>query len=1268
MIWSKPSSSPADPLPEVPLAGESDGAQVSIPARRGEAVALVGLADSGKTSFLFALRHAPMRPDSLRWLWPPSSLELARMTVHPGELLPATPSGYFSTSRLHTLHRKWRRPPSTPRAWWPPFLRPARKLTIPEISGENVRDFARGVDPDTLSPQRREVHRQFGEFLDACDEVLFLAGLRDSYFEGALQQDTVEEALASAASGLRTLIGEMHASRRGGARSKIFVTFLLTKRDAVKDNPGLDWVRLPQDVSALRRLAARPGFDHAGRLFREGDDGFVEFRLNRACDEAGSDVEVQEAIAIDFIACHAPHAAAALAGLAQLPGVSLRILTGKPFGYACRTGNGESAAPMPGRLESSMVWEALDDLVERSFRWRARRGIRAAGVAAAVLLLSLSILGPGLSWWSRSMASSAIAAQRVEAAQSWLALDDWNPWSMLERAVSSRHCRANALQWKSLRDAAAPMGVDAVLEQLDKQVHARDPVGDLAGAQLTQRSVDRLIRYLQFDPDLADGGFEQQELFDVAESGSHLRLDAADGARLAGKVADLRSDATFPGLNSASAWRSVADRLRRTEQWIGPGADRNSPAIVFVGVDDASVAAIRAELIRSAAAADTRAALASVAPAVSATAQDIEKLRDLGRDAAAAHDLGSLRRIDGDVRVAVAAMWTSSARSPEPGGQGPPDVAKALEAGRLQWPVAESLRKEQAVISFDQIASEFAERLSRPNQLGVGQIEEFRRQVASAGKELTDGTSASARSALEELLNWSMHRAELLGRIGPKASLDEALAKDVQAAFGSAEMALHPAKVQLGARSGTITFDFGRLLSEQSDRACVALGGRMESILDRLVSGSTADQELALLKASVGAIAGSASPCDVPDWVAVLESARAAPALSDPAEVGPRLQRFIREDALRSGLRSLMKRIGQSAGVASVGPAALKVIAQPSALPADQRKLAAEELVLSIPSEAWTGAEATALVDGRDSLLALARDCGFDAAGFVKPMAAKALAAGDSAGFVRWAEIGCGLGAEDLPMALLEPELRKLASDYERGSGRGAAETLLREVLDRASASEAFEPLRSMLAAVDRHRALITAHQLQPVKQGGDAVRFYLGKYEVSRDEVRRFTNQSAPVVDLPPGCTACLCVDQADAVRIAVAMGEGLRLPTKNEWEYVQKASKRDEKAFKAFEKGLKDEVPADPCSREMLAREGDRNVMVDSPSSFVGLGSGVREWCADQVQPMGKSWLSLSNPGAEGSGRSDLGFRLALDPIPRELRAYTSEPTAPLRKGTPW
>jgi hypothetical protein len=363
-----------------------------------------------------------------------------------------------------------------------------------------------------------------------------------------------------------------------------------------------------------------------------------------------------------------------------------------------------------------------------------------------------------------------------------------------------------------------------------------------------------------------------------------------------------------------------------------------------------------------------------------------------------------------------------------------------------------------------------------------------------------------------------------------------------------------------------------------------------------------------------------------------------------------------------------MKRIGQSAGVASVGPAALKVIAQPSALPADQRKLAAEELVLSIPSEAWTGAEATALVDGRDSLLALARDCGFDAAGFVKPMAAKALAAGDSAGFVRWAEIGCGLGAEDLPMALLEPELRKLASDYERGSGRGAAETLLREVLDRASASEAFEPLRSMLAAVDRHRALITAHQLQPVKQGGDAVRFYLGKYEVSRDEVRRFTNQSAPVVDLPPGCTACLCVDQADAVRIAVAMGEGLRLPTKNEWEYVQKASKRDEKAFKAFEKGLKDEVPADPCSREMLAREGDRNVMVDSPSSFVGLGSGVREWCADQVQPMGKSWLSLSNPGAEGSGRSDLGFRLALDPIPRELRAYTSEPTAPLRKGTPW
>jgi hypothetical protein len=253
-------------------------------------------------------------------------------------------------------------------------------------------------------------------------------------------------------------------------------------------------------------------------------------------------------------------------------------------------------------------------------------------------------------------------------------------------------------------------------------------------------------------------------------------------------------------------------------------------------------------------------------------------------------------------------------------------------------------------------------------------------------------------------------------------------------------------------------------------------------------------------------------------------------------------------------------------------------------------------------------------------------------------------------------------------MALLEPEFRKLASDYERGSDRGAAEVLLREVMVRASASEAFEPLRSMLAAVDRHRALITTHELQPVKQGGDAVRFYLGKYEVSRDEVRRFTNQSAPVVDLPPGCTACLCVDQADAVRIAASMGKGLRLPTKNEWEYVRKASKRDEKAFKAFETGLKNEVPADPCSREMLARAGDRNEMVDSTSSFVGLGSGIREWCADQVQPMGKSWLSLSNPGAGGGGRSDLGFRLALDPIPQELRPFAAEPKPPLRKGNPW
>jgi hypothetical protein len=293
---------------------------------------------------------------------------------------------------------------------WRPILGflpvgPRRKVVIPEIAGETVAAMARAGVPD--SPAERHAYERLDAYLRCCDEVIFLASL-DGHVGGkgqysgsgvrraALDAAGVENALVSAVNVLGRIITLMHDSRPHGER--IFISLLVTKIDALKDAPGLDGVALPEQSSEVARLAGSRGRSWISR-FLKSDGTTVSFSMNELCQsvEAFADIDVQEAAAFDFMRAHAPAAAEGLAKLSEQPDISLRFYMGGPYGREYTNARGQAVFPPVNVLKQrTMVYEVLEDVVERSFRWRRRTRLRHYGAIAAVAALAFFLTGPAL--------------------------------------------------------------------------------------------------------------------------------------------------------------------------------------------------------------------------------------------------------------------------------------------------------------------------------------------------------------------------------------------------------------------------------------------------------------------------------------------------------------------------------------------------------------------------------------------------------------------------------------------------------------------------------------------------------------------------------------------------------------------------------------------------------------------------------------------------------------------------------------------------------
>jgi hypothetical protein len=1271
MIWSgnQSSQSTREPTthPEPSAASVPPTPLVEVPARRGEAIAILGLPDSGKTSFLFALKAAPERTAGLRWSWPPSSIELARMTGRAGELLPATPAAWFSTSRLLSLHRKWIKGATT---FVPGFLCPTRRITICEVSGENVRDFADGIVPS--SEARQAVLGKFQRYLSVCDEVLFLTALRNSYQRGPLTQDSIETSMKEAVDRLSRIIGSIRESAGArGRASPVFVNFLLTKRDALKDAPGLDSVRMPESQSAVARLAATHPLVSA--ICSRDEDGCVVFSVNRAADEAGADLELQEAIAVDFLACHAPKAAGALAGLAAQAGISLRVLTVNPFGCECKTATGQNALPAPGQLNSSMVWEALDDVIERSFRWKARVRLRRAGIVAAVLLALITILGPGCAYSARSSADSAIAAGNDTAARAALEMDEWNPWSMLERGFSQAHQRADAQRWNRLRAVVAKHHPDSEeLEELDMEVADRDPDGTLATDAMRKRNLRRLVEFVE----IRIGDRDLRELTETLKTPAHLRLTSGESEALLRAIHLLRGAGPFLRIKTAGDWRQVEVRLKTLNSWVGTGKDRFKEALVLYEDKSEDIDRFRQEVERSTKAAALRAQLVDVGSR-SDGAASWDQLRQFAKQAAEAQDEDSAAKVATMVDRAVQQAWSSKC-SPAAAHQ-VPQIAEAFAepANRIPWDLAESMRCRMAAEAAAQWIRAFALEVSGGRVTSADELRKAADEIDGIGRQLGEvaiGPKAAV-SQVSESLRTAADRAVRVRQVqeAGKAQRTPSLqdVRDITSPFFGADP-VNPQPVSVFGSPDPVSFDLAPLLSLQAGDACTALGGIAVRVVDDATGSSAAGTKEA--RGVVGLMGqftenrcASSSALEL-----VLDACDAIDLAKPQVEIQAALQAVSNRGGDPKNLVRVMARAGRSPKVASVAPSAMQALVGLTGVTAEVQKSAATELVNSIT--AWDSMDPKQIA----ALLQTAGTVGFDSPGFVREKISKCIEAAANGTMqrvteaARWHRVAADLFKGDLSALLYGDWIAGLKSEMKERPESGPAERTLVGLVQALSESGAdassYAKLQGVMAAVQAHRKKVSELKLLPV-ESATGVRCYLGKYELDVGDSATRVSMNALLSSQPfesagiirnwpkrfgDGLTSFLGVNKSQAQAVAEAFGG--RLPTAAEWHAARGLGLvPGSTEYNAVLRRRGDET--DPRKRlcDWLQARGDAVPSKAGGDSWIGMLLGVREWCSDLDEPVGCSnSFGCGADEAKVGAFEDVGVRLALDAVPRELDEF--------------
>ena len=1302
-------AAPASPFADPTFMANSSAAE-PLDLVRGEGIALLGLPGSGKTSFLYYLktRRGDGAVGSRPWRMRTLGGEFDQQTGLQDEAQVATRADVFKEAALQM---------------WRPILGflpvgPRRKVVIPEIAGETVAAMARAGVPD--SPAERHAYERLDAYLRCCDEVIFLASL-DGHVGGkgqysgsgvrraALDAAGVENALVSAVNVLGRIITLMHDSRPHGER--IFISLLVTKIDALKDAPGLDGVALPEQSSEVARLAGSRGRSWISR-FLKSDGTTVSFSMNELCQsvEAFADIDVQEAAAFDFMRAHAPAAAEGLSKLSEQPDISLRFYMGGPYGREYTNARGQAVFPPVNVLKQrTMVYEVLEDVVERSFRWRRRTRLRHYGAIAAVAALAFFLTGPALVGVLERNFGKDLAKQDYAGAESALRRMDWIPWSWVDRNLSDARREQYAAEHLELLEswtAAKPEDIeDARVAALAKSVMALDPDGDFGqrADEITRSKNQRDVQYF-----IEDG----------KKLPATLELNDDSAAPVQRVVHDLRTGEApwaakdFEDASRRRAIDTLEDRKKRLEVL---QSAIQVPASRRPGFDEQlkltmDSCALRIDLLKT-----PKPSGAGNKPA------DAAAIREWVRLAIECDDAASLRYAEAKLVASVEAE--AEAKQPSSGPQqdklalmkaSMKDVAAQL--ARTDWPLKQQLERERlAVLVRDWVVQELAaiENIHFADngdlKTRIYQQEQLRKQISGMVDEcktLARGEEAWVVAEPEGGSFWKsigelQARADAIVKLNESKDLPDAVEKDVKASFGGAPRMVVPVKYQPPSAGGApaVEVRLQPIAMAQQELVADILDSRIASMdLDpsriKDPKDTSYDAELASaehcnsLLDGVGKVLGDRYASKVrlrtAEFAIAKELTRPSPSVQAlkngfdtvaTCAVDLPLSNWVLPSLARSSAApeissSVLRRIGGMKGTLEVrkryAEAFIRALDLARMTPDQAKELiavaaASDEIgMLPLVAEGLKGMQDNA-IEAAKRVLANQGDLQAppDLASWTKRIQAWLAAS-------QWVDAQGEL--HDFGVTMSQRTLAQAFEDMRHGKLVSPALRVLQEIGGGTSPSA---ELREVAKAVADHVALAQKWNLRPVffHEGDDPG---VCKVLLSQKEWT-FADVATAMRGAEGAAKAQLAndVDQPDfpyqatgALKIPLPPADpdvdtttGLRFAKRRYAEDITAAAGLrlpSLSEWKQAYEGLKRPVP--PASSRNWSAAALQSVgdCTAPPQEFIGLEFGVREWLADSEYPAGNSssvqddQYNKNKPARE----PDTGIRPALDTYPELLR----------------
>jgi len=556
-------------------------------------VGFIGVPNSGKTSFIHAVRNTSRKRkrDHGNWDFGGVGAKAGGTVESPdSETQAATAVNFFRVADFCDVRRAWVR-------LGPIRFGRRRTLAMPEVAGEIVERIAKGPDYVASTPiDEQAVAKEYQGFLARSEGILCFISLDGS---DAVASTTVaikpESSLMDQLVQVRRVLESCDEERaRIGHARHYAVSVIITKADLLRDRPEIDRVRIPRSRSSVAAIvAARRDQILENELRRqESDDTWVQFSVwdLMRFPRAEGDLDVQEAIAADFLKCHAPRTASEMAAFQgdQISRRSVRFFLSSPYGHSFSS-DGKRRFPTADELEPVMLFEPLESALERSWLLHAgdriRRRIRRLAMAALLVVA----IGPLLTWVASEWVRSGLDEYRTERSTGeygWSDLEfraqtlHWTPWALLAthvptiRAWLPRTTRALAELDREVADAmqeldseAARIAIRSHREWASKV--APDASRDLSLWKEQARDLSMFVRTGQPEvPDFDLGGLRVFREQLQAGSGVAGPLES-EGVKRWERLLQQRSEKMSAA--EATVAQEIRDRLRARVRSVGGG-------------------------------------------------------------------------------------------------------------------------------------------------------------------------------------------------------------------------------------------------------------------------------------------------------------------------------------------------------------------------------------------------------------------------------------------------------------------------------------------------------------------------------------------------------------------------------------------------------------------------------------------------------------------------------------------------------------------------